>query len=237
MQYISNVQFDASVLPKELNISTMSIILKLGTKIDIEKIITPPITPPISNSSKLARQFYNSVSLKIPVYRDDIIKHVHCKVFKNGSVHGAGFKNINEINSAINSAITYNIKPQSETDTIIVSDARIIMINTNFRLNFGVNREKLFQLLLRDGVVCFYDKLKHAAVRLHLPIIDKKKPIVIFVFEKGSILITGCTNHDHIIKGYLFITELVQNYESHIKKIVHNVKSYLFTEFVVRSSI
>jgi TATA-box binding protein (TBP) (component of TFIID and TFIIIB) len=67
------------------------------------------------------------------------------------------------------------------------------------------------------GIECRYDKVNHSCVNVKYDHPEKK--ISIFVFEKGSIVITGAKNGDHIKSAYNFINKFLYfNYKLIVKK-------------------
>ena len=98
-----------------------------------------------------------------------------------------------------------------------VHSLKIAMINSNFNINFDMDRSKLYYIMKHDKLNCSFDPNLHAAVIFKHKIDDKE--ISIFIFEKGSIVITGATNCLHIKKSYDFINiYLLTNWREIIKK-------------------
>lgn len=95
-----------------------------------------------------------------------------------------------------------------------MTDLKIAMINSNFNIGFQIDREKLFNLLIAEQYDCEFDPSRHAGVKLRLKshgISDHLSSI--FVFDKGSIIITGSQNYMQIVECYKFINMyLIENY-------------------------
>lgn len=92
----------------------------------------------------------------------------------------------------------------------------IAMINSNFDIGFCIDRAKLYSLLLCDKVECAYDPIIHASVNVKYNHPDKT--ISIFIFESGSIIITGARNCNQLNDAYEYINKyLLQNYKGIIK--------------------
>ena len=179
------------------------------------------------------KAFFNQVSLTVRVTGST---KVHVKIFSNGSIQMANCKNADEIVEALE--ILYkNLKlikaiPDYENKVMIekhfvnnhdalchenITKFKICLINTDFNIKFNIDREKLFDLGIKKGIQCTYDPMKHACVNIKYKY--KTKNVTIFVFEKGSIIITGSKNCDQIASTYNFINKyLLENYNS-IKKI------------------
>ena len=95
-------------------------------------------------------------------------------------------------------------------------------------MNFGIDRDKLYKKLKEDisqkkfngkfTIDPKYDPNRHACVNIQLFILNPElnitvKSVSIFVFEKGSIIITGAKNFKQVMSAYNFInTYLLSNY-------------------------
>jgi TATA-box binding protein (TBP) (component of TFIID and TFIIIB) len=179
--------------------------------------------------------FYNQVSMHLNI-KTKISDSVHVKLFLNGSVHITGCRTADDIvetmvvilkklkkNKAIIDRTTKQIveKPfvsdKKYLDISYISNLKINMINTNFSMPFKINLTELYALMLKKGIECRNDKISHACVNVKYDHAEKK--ISIFVFEKGSIVITGAKNGDHIKTAFEFINKfLYANYLLIVKK-------------------
>ena len=112
--------------------------------------------------------FYNQITVVIRVthgYCEDLNKEpkINMKLFKNGSVQMSGCKSISNINNVLNKLIVRlkEIKAKIENSVIVeklfvedmqsitIKDFKIDMINSNYQVNMQINREKLYDLLLK----------------------------------------------------------------------------------------
>jgi TATA-box binding protein (TBP) (component of TFIID and TFIIIB) len=98
-----------------------------------------------------------------------------------------------------------------------VIDFSIRMINSNCKVPFKINRDILFQLLKKDKIKCRYDPNSHACVNIRYDINDDDK-VSIFVFQSGSIIITGGKTIVDINKGYHYIMAIISKHYEAIKK-------------------
>lgn len=105
-------------------------------------------------------------------------------------------------------------------ENVNVSDIynfKIRMINSNFHIGFLINRENLYELLSKGGIRCSFEPCIHACVNIKYNY-KNKDTISIFVFESGSIVITGAKSKNHIVDAYKFITKvLYENYDNIVK--------------------
>jgi len=222
MDFFNTTDFDSSIIPSVLRITTMSITFKIGKDIDIDNLDRMYPNP--------KKPFYNSISLKIPVDKENS-REVHFKLFKNGSIQGAGFKSIENINFAMNELISR----LQDTKPLNVLDKKIIMINVNFSFPFCIRRDVFFQCLVDDEISCFYDNCKHAAIKIMFKVEDKEKPIIIFVFQSGSVNIFGSKHHNHILGAYIYIKGLVEKHIQNIKTIGHDTNQTKFSHLLLKT--
>ena len=88
------------------------------------------------------------------------------------------------------------------------------MINSNLKIGFRIDRDKFYKILLKQGIECNFEPCAHAGVNVKFNYSNNEK-ISIFIFESGSIIITGAKTKDHILQSYNFITKkLYENYNN-----------------------
>lgn len=186
----------------------------------------------INKKRKVAKKdFYNQLSLVMRVYnvghKKDIIENkgkkkinkVNFKLFNNGSIQISGIKNIIELNLALNKLFTelkryrvierkrvYFAKNFKNLDT---SNFKINMINSNYSLNTYINRDNLYQLLLKKKIKCTYEKAIRACVIVKYKPDNINKDVSIFIFRKGNILITGAKSQKHIVDAFNYINNII----------------------------
>lgn len=183
---------------------------------------------------KSKKNFQNQISIYVSV-KGKIKKPVNVKIFKNGSIQMTGCKNIDnaieviekilnefkiikgivryEKHKVIDKPFVNNVSKLRMSN---VRNLKVDMINSNFVMPFKIDRQKLYHLFLSQGYNCLYDPLKHACVNVRYE--HNEKSISIFVFEKGSIIITGAKNCEQILDAYNFINKyLLLNHKSIVK--------------------
>lgn len=200
------------------------------------------------NNKKQKREFQNQISLDIMV-ESKALKPINIKLFKNGSIQMTGCKSVNNVVDVISKIFTELtvikaiVCKKKEKYVIIekpfvndisklllenIKNIKIGMINGNFIYPNKIDRLKLFNLLNFEGRDCRYDPSIHAPVNIKFNCFDKS--ISILVFEKGSILITGSKNCNHIYQGYEFINKyLLTNHRKIMKSDIttENITKYL----------
>jgi TATA-box binding protein (TBP) (component of TFIID and TFIIIB) len=177
-------------------------------------------------NKKKKRNFYNQVSIEA---KSDKGKIINIKLFSNGSIQMTGCKDIENSLGALNNLFNELKKIKAAYDPITkkiidkpyVTDSskisldkilklRIAMINSNFNIGFKIDRDKLFDLMhIKGHTECTYDPIIHACVNIKYD--SDGKAVSIFVFESGSIIITGANNGKHICDAYNFINKLLLN--------------------------
>jgi TATA-box binding protein (TBP) (component of TFIID and TFIIIB) len=203
---------------------------------------------------KQKREFHNQISLNVMI-ESKKEKPVNIKLFTNGSIQMTGCKSVENVIDVLSKIFielqTVKAVIDKETMTIVekpfindasklslefVQNITIGMINSNFVYPNKIDRLKLFNLLNTEQKECRYDPSNHAPVNIKYNCKDKS--ISIFVFEKGSILITGAKNCEHILEGYEFINKyLLTNHKKIVKSNINmtNIDSLLDNKIKIKN--
>ena len=188
-------------------------------------------------NKKKKRTFFNQATVIIKA-RDG--KTINLKLFLNGSIQMTGCKNLrgcidvldilcNElkiIKGVLEVTPEYKIIPKvlvTDSDAVDISKIKNIlirMINSGFYIGFEINREKLYEILLRENIDCIFEPIVHACVNIKYNYKNLER-ISIFVFETGNIIITGAKTKDQIIEAYKFITKKI--YKNYNKIVINNL--------------
>lgn len=246
-KYISSKIFDISDVPESVTISTMSTTCKVGTTINIENInkymelseqdvITIKYNKKVRSldkkvkKKKVKKNFFNQITLEI---RPSAGKKINVKLFRNGSVQMTGCKTIKDCNIVLNKLVSklsevygkiengkiVDVKFVDDIEKINITDFKIDMINSNFSVDYDINRESLYNILLEKKVTCRYEPCIHACVNIKYKPQGSNQTVSIFVFQSGSIIITGAKNNYHITKAYEYINRILrENYTNILKK-------------------
>lgn len=191
----------------------------------------------VNNDAKPS--FYNQITVIVRLDHgetdniDDVPK-INMKLFKNGSIQMSGCKSVTGINIALNKLIfrLKEVKGKMENGNIVdkpfiedienlnVNSFKIDMINSNYKINMQVDRDKLYNLLLKKKIKSSYEPCIRACVIIkYTPDKDNidLKEVSIFIFQKGNIIITGAKSSSHIISSYEYINEILY---THIDDII-----------------
>jgi len=185
---------------------------------------------------KQKKCFYNQVSMYVDVSTKKK-KPVNIKLFCDGAIQMTGCKTVNHSIEVLTKVLFELKKTKAIVDvkTLMVVDKpfvtnpeslsiknirnlRIAMINSGFEIGFKIDRSKLHNLLLENNYECLFDPAKHACVNIKYEHKHTDKTISVFVFEKGSIIITGAQNCLQIHSAYEFINKYLLKNHNHIKK-------------------
>jgi TATA-box binding protein (TBP) (component of TFIID and TFIIIB) len=213
----------------------------LGVKYGNDKNTNRSIISVKKSSKKKKKNFENAVSIYVNVKKKNN-KPVNLKLFTNGSIQMTGCVSINNALDALDKIFielkkikAIFVKTKKNKLKIVekhfvtnydslniqcIKNFKISMINSNFLIDFKINREKLYSLLLEDKYNATYDLGDYAGINLKFNCItnDIEKKITILIFEKGSIIITGAQNCDQINTAYNFINKyLLKNYNKIVK--------------------
>ena len=243
--------YDFNQIPKNVSVSTTGVTFELGVIVNLKYIFklvklndilvgmkyknevkqTEEVNMKISEKT-----FNNQLTMKLKIAED---KFVSVKIFLNGSIQIAGSKSIEQINKSIECLLKilkkrYFVESLNEEIHLVesynfaIKDFKINMINSNFYVNYKINIENLYPLITKKGVKARFEPLSHRCVNIKfVPDTNKDtdKPISIFVFESGSIIITGARNGNNIKAAYEFITEVLDDNSLTVKR--KDIKLYM----------
>jgi TATA-box binding protein (TBP) (component of TFIID and TFIIIB) len=203
--------------------------VKYGSGTNIIRSLIPK-KEQTKKKKKVKRVFYNQASVEV---LSKLFKNkINIKIFKNGSIQMTGCKCIENCLEVIDTLCvqlkkvkaildpedmkTIIMKPfaanTSCLDVTQVKNLTVRMINSNLKIGFKVDRDKLYRILIQQGVDCIFEPCAHAGVNIKYNYKGTDK-ISIFIFESGSVIITGAKSRDQLICAYNFVTQkLFENY-------------------------
>jgi TATA-box binding protein (TBP) (component of TFIID and TFIIIB) len=184
--------------------------------------------------------FYNQITVVVRVTNGQVkdlneVPKINMKLFRNGSVQMSGCKSIKNINIALNKLISKlkEVKAKiednkivektfiEEPDKISVEDFKIDMINSNYQVSMQIDRDKLYNLLIKKKIKSSYEPCIRACVIIkYVPPIDniEQKEVSIFIFQKGNIIITGARSQSHVLSAYNYMNEILLTHKDEIVK-------------------
>ena len=149
--------------------------------------------------------FYNQVTL---TYHDKYsTKSV--KVFPNGSIQVAGCCDLFDCKRII-TQLTYMFKTILGMDVQVPVDSfRVVMINSNFSLNYNINLMKVAQHFenYSDIFKVSFEPDRYSAVKIKFKPAQDMKEITTSIFSTGKIIITGAETLKEIAFAYNVINQ------------------------------
>lgn len=242
---LSNIGVYEGIDPSPLSISTMTFGMKLkGTLIDLDKLADKfsrslfcreikfrKGSKKSKKDEKLNYQFYNQCTITsfIPDENNNkkLIK-VSTKIFHNGSLNFTGVKNIRCIIHMVRYMILYLTSLEGVLQTqgkLKIQDARISMINTDYKLGYRVRQKVLNQVLQNysDHIkMSTFEPGKYNGVKINFICdpsnrdntkmtrkgVEKVKgEITVSVFNTGNIIITGGNTIKETMDAYRWMNK------------------------------
>ncbi len=211
--------------PSWVKITTITIISKFLQEIDIQKLRTRLQE---SGSIKIRNKgstfegfewklkpttFYNQVTLG---YTDQYsTKSV--KVFPNGSVQIAGCSDLFDCRKIIKQ-LTFILSSLLETE--IKSDGfRVVMINTNFSLNYNINLMETTRVFSSNPIFSSvtFDPDRYSAVKIKFKPAADMKQVTASIFSTGKIIVTGAETLKEIAFAYNLINHHINHHKDTVK--------------------
>jgi TATA-box binding protein (TBP) (component of TFIID and TFIIIB) len=190
-----------------------------------------------STNKNSKKNFYNQNTIIIKVMDD---KYLNIKLFKNGSIQMTGCKQLSDANIAVNKLISklkekLMVKTETGfTEITFVENAenltmikfKIDLINSNFGVNYLINKENLYKLLTEKNILCRLSAI-HSCVNVKYKVLDQEDTYVsIFVFQTGNIIITGAKKAEYVKDAYNYIVQFLnQNKLKIMKKDISKILS------------
>jgi len=212
-----------NVSATDLNISTMTVLVTLNVqhKIDLEHLVEafPALAPTIkgrpamvkdpagrvTRRGKVKNTFYNQISIW---YADDKARR-NIKVFRNGSLHITGEKNIRG-NIEIAIEVSEILGRILGIAVPVVSNFDIQMINTNFKIDVGIILGAMREAMSRHPQVtkASYDPETYPGLNCKYATTSGRAASVL-TFNSGNVIITGLKTFQEFRDTYIFITGFI----------------------------
>lgn len=152
--------------------------------------------------------FYNQITLGyIDQYSTKSIK-----VFPNGSIQVAGCSDLFDCMRIIGQ-LSFLLKELLEMETPVPVDSyRIVMINTNFSLNYNVNLMKIADHFSQNGIFnVSFEPDRYSAVKIKFKPASDMKEVTVSVFSTGKIIVTGAETLKEIVYAYNIINHHINS--------------------------
>ena len=149
--------------------------------------------------------FYNQVTLTY----NDTYSTKSVKVFPNGSIQVAGCCDLFDCKRII-TQLVYIFKTFLGLEIKLPVDSfRVVMINSNFSLNYNINLMKVAQHFENypDIFKVSFEPDRYSAVKIKFQPAQDMKEITTSIFSTGKIIITGAETLKEIAFGYNIINQ------------------------------
>jgi len=196
-----------------------------------------------NKKTKSNKNFYNQTT--VGIISKIKAKKTMIKLFKNGSIQITGCKGYDHFLDIMKILIEELHKKKAvlvggkiikkefmnKSNNVNMDkfyDFNVSLINSNFKIGYDIDREKLYNILLKQGVECRYDPILHAGVNIKYYYTDKNKKkykISIFVFKSGSVIITGARCINHIPKAQEYICRIL--YDNYSELVLINFDKFI----------
>ena len=203
--------------PSWIKITTITMVSSFVQEIDIDRLRT---TFERIGSYKMRRQgskmdgfewklkpttFYNQVTLTY----HDTYSTKSVKVFPNGSIQVAGCCDLFDCKRIITQLIFIFKNFLGITNTAPVESFRVVMINSNFSLNYNINLMQVSDWFERynDIFKVSFEPDRYSAVKIKFKPAHDMKEITCSIFSTGKIIITGAETLKEIAFGYNIINQ------------------------------
>lgn len=202
---------------------------------------------------KDARRFDNQVTVILKMLLQGSYVYVNVKVFKNGNIQMTGLKDINQGKIVVDHIIVQlkqivdqypHVATLAEGETIKNCDYKIRLINSDFKVNLEIKRDKLNKVMQNAYAIrSSFEPCIYPGVKIQFFWNDTKKrnddgicecsccdgkgtgsgegnckKITIAVFQSGCIIITGALTYEQIDDAYLFICDAIKTHRSEFEK-------------------
>ena len=230
---------DEKTRPSWVKITTITMVAKFGQNVDIAKLreaftridhlslhregaSESDFQWSINNNT-----FYNQITL---TYIDSFSRK-SVKIFPNGSIQVAGCCDLFDCQRII-CQLKAIFKRYLDMESAINSeDFRVVMINSNYSLNYNVNLMKVaehFRSYANVFSVSFQPD-KYSAVKIKFKPAEEMKQITTSIFSTGKIIITGAETLKEVAYGYNVVCRHIDRCDDTIRVSPTEVKDVFDT--------
>jgi TATA-box binding protein (TBP) (component of TFIID and TFIIIB) len=171
--------------------------------------------------------FYNQITLG---YMDQYSTK-SIKVFPNGSIQVAGCSDLFDCIRIIGQ-LSFLLKEILNMDNPIpIENYRVVMINTNFSLNYNVNLMKIAEHFSAHGVFnVSFEPDRYSAVKIKFKPASDMKEVTVSIFSTGKIIVTGAETLKEIVYSYNIINHHINS--NPVLKVSKTTETDVFETFM-----
>ena len=152
--------------------------------------------------------FYNQITLTY----EDVYSTKSVKIFPNGSIQVAGCNDVVNCKHIIKS-LGYMLKLFDPELEPLDKSFRVVMINSNFSLNYNINLMKTASHFEKysDLFKVSFEPDRYSAVKIKFKPSEDMKEITTSIFSTGKIIITGAETLKEIAFAYNIINQHIND--------------------------
>lgn len=184
----------------------------------------------ISYRKKKKGAFYNCFALILRIFYKNKFKEIHIKVFNTGKLEIPGIQTDEMLFMALNDLLNV-LQPFIEKKlTYNKNKIQTVLINSNFKCNYVIDRNKLYDLLkFKYNITSLYDPCSYPGIQskfyyntnntinngkctCKIKCLPKNKTCYIvsfMIFRTGSVLVVGQCNEKVLNYIYKFISNIL----------------------------
>lgn len=206
-------KFPDHLRPSWIKLTTITMVSSFSKPIDIERIREAFEASPITLHKNTLKAegitwklkpttFYNQITLSY----EDCYSTKSIKIFPNGSIQVAGCSDLVNCKHIITS-LEHILKKFDPEVVPPVDSFRVVMINSNFSLNYNINLMKTTDHFEKysDVFKVSFEPDRYSAVKVKFKPAEDMKEITSSIFSTGKIIITGAETLKEIVFAYNII--------------------------------
>ena len=218
--YLQTIRAFRDAMPEEhrpswVKITTITMISKMVGEIDIHKLraCMEQLGPVFIRDKRQPKSkgiewklkpttFYNQITLTyIDAYSTKSVK-----VFPNGSIQVAGCSSLFDCKRVIGQLTTLITAILGDDSDIRADDFRVVMINSNFSLNYNINLFATAEHFASEPVFnVTFDPDRYSAVKIKFKPAADMKQVTASIFSTGKIIVTGAETLKEIAYAFNII--------------------------------
>lgn len=206
----TNIKCNNFNIIKTWDVSTITACCSFNSEIDILKYIDR-----YSSKNDNKKPFYNCANVYITV-KYQAKPRVSAKIFSNGNIQLAGVLNPMSITYAIRKLFKRLQDLNSFKSTSIISNVRICMINSDFKIDKNIKQSFLCKLMDQSNIknvkTYSFNPNKYPGVNIKMKCEESPKIMSCIIFRPGSVIITGGNDINSYEKIFKSIIETFNEY-------------------------
>ena len=120
----------------------------------------------LNNRKKKKSAFYNCFAIIYRIQYEDSFREIHLKIFNTGKLEIPGIQNDNMMYYALEKLCNVLTKLTETEITYNKNDIQNVLINSNFKCNYYINRDKLFNILkYKYNIHSLYDACSYPGIQ------------------------------------------------------------------------